>query len=198
MKLLLADDHSLFRDSLAELLKKHNSSCKVNTVGDLPAVLATNLDDYQILLIDLKMPGMLGAISIKEIHNHAPNIPILIVSANQEAETIYACFQAGVSGYITKASQGIEFLDAIDKVLTGDRYIPKEYSPNENFHLENLSVTQLQLLEHIARGESNKQIAESLNLSTGTIKQYVSELLRKLNVDNRTQAANKANKLLGI
>lgn len=172
---------------------------------DIDIVFASNwlevslqLESQDLILLDLNMPGMSGAASIIKIRKTCPDTPLLIVSANQDGKIVETCMQAGASGYITKASHGSEIIKAVTAVLSGKSYRPEKsmisLSQPGGY---TLTEKQMVLLGHIADGSSNRDIAGQMHLSEGTVKQYVSQLLRVLEVDNRTQAGSKARHILG-
>lgn len=199
MKILLADDHGLFRDSMAVWLNQYTERVQVEFAFDWDSLIDVLDASYDLVMLDLGMPGMDGAVSIDRLKHTLPDIPILVVSANQEAQTINTCLQAGASGYITKAGSGEEILEAVSTVLRGEIYRPPASRQDENIQItETLSNKQIRILAYLAKGDSNKKIAEKTCLSEGTVKQYVSQLLRVLEVDNRTQAGNRARQILGI
>ena len=198
MKILLADDHGLFRDSMAIWLKQYNKNIQIEFAADWDSLIAQLTIAFDLIMLDLNMPGMLGATSIAKLVKQFPKLPILVVSANEESRTIKACLDCGAAGYITKASDGKEILNAVATVLKGHIYQPPLSSQHQNSLLiETLTPKQFELLSHLAKGGSNKAIAEQMHLSEGTVKQYVSHLLTHLDVDNRTQAGNKAREILG-
>lgn len=199
MKILLADDHGLFRDSMATWLQQYPEPMEIEFASDWTS-LTTQLDPkLALIMLDLGMPGMSGPNSIRELIKLLPTTPILVVSGNDEPVTIRACLESGASGYITKASDGCEILKAVSTVLNGGIYRPLLPSQNEQpLVASSLSKKQFELLACLAKGFSNREIALQLNLSEGTIKQYVSQLLTILHVDNRTQAGNKARKILSF
>ncbi len=199
MKVLLADDHGLFRDSMAIWLKQYPEPMQIKFASDWTSLTKQLDESLALIMLDLGMPGMSGATSICELVKRLPNTPILVVSANEEPQTIAACIECGASGYITKASEGQEILKAVSTVLNGDIYQAINSSKHtESLTTETFSKKQFELLAHLAKGSTNKAIAQKMNLSEGTIKQYVSQLLDILDVDNRTQAGNKARKILGF
>lgn len=199
MKILLADDHGLFRDSMAIWLQQYPRPITIEFASDWNSLINQLEPDLALLMLDLGMPGMSGASSISELIKQAPSVPILVVSANDEPNTINACLECGASGYITKASDGQEIIKAVTIILNGGVYQSQAmHQCHEQTISENLSKKQFELLAYLAKGLSNKDIANQMNLSEGTIKQYVSQLLTILDVDNRTQAGNKARKILGI
>jgi len=196
LHLLLADDHALFRDSMAVWLKQLDKNLIIDFSDSLDSV-NKNLQqyDYDLLLMDLGMPGMQGAVSIKQICSQPNQTPLLVVSADENPLAISSCIDAGAAGYVTKSSSGDVILLAVNLVLSGGRYLPANV---KNTNTVDLSDKQKQILAYLAKGLSNKDIAEKMYLSEGTIKQYVTKLLRLLNVDNRMQAGLKARELLGI
>ena len=196
MRLLLADDHGLFRDSMAVWLKQLDENLIIDFADSLNSV-KNNLqqNEYDLVMMDLGMPGMQGAVSIKQICSQLNQTPLLVVSADENPLAIRSCVDAGASGYVTKSSPGDTILLAAKQVLSGARYLPINIDSADTI---DLSDKQKQILAHLAEGLSNKEIAEKMCLSEGTIKQYVTTLLRQLNVDNRMQAGLKARDILGI
>ena len=124
--------------------------------------------------------------------------PVVIVSAEEDVSVIGQCISAGAKGYVPKSASGTSILNAITKVLEGGVYVPSDLSPGMLTDQLALSDKQLKVLALIVQGKSNKEIAERLFLSEGTIKQYVTKLLRVLEVDNRVQASIKGAELLAI
>lgn len=199
MKILLADDHGLFRDSMAVWLKQYEQDVQIEFAADWESLNEHLDDDLNLLMLDLGMPGMSGAASICSIIKQIHDVPVLVVSANEDRHTIKACLECGASGYITKASSGQEILKAVSTVMKGEIYQPPKHLQQDSLGLEeSFSKKQFQLLALLAEGESNRDISQQLSLSEGTVKQYVSQLLDMLGVDNRTQAGNKARKILGM
>ena len=199
MKILLADDHGLFRDSMATWLKQYPELMEIKFASDWTSLTKQLDPKLALIMLDLGMPGMNGPSSIRELIKRLPTVPILVVSANDLPFTIRACFECGASGYITKASDGCEILKAVSIVLNGDTYRPPIAAQNQQpLSSPSLSTRQFELLACLAKGISNREIALQLNLSEGTVKQYVSQLLTILNVDNRTQAGNEARKILSF
>ena len=201
MKILLADDHGLFRDSMAVWIKHYNDQANISFAADFTSIidLLNQQEKFDLILLDLTMPGMSGISSIKTIKQQSPETPILIVSANDDPQTINACLHNGAAGYITKASEGTEILKALNMVIQGKTYQTKALTEQViDPILASLSDKQLQLLTYLGQGITNKEIALQMGFSEGTIKQYVSQLLSKLEVDNRTQAANKARSMLAL
>lgn len=196
MRLLLADDHGLFRDSMAVWLKQLENNLVIDFSDSLANVNDNLLSaTYDLVMMDLGMPGMQGAVSIQQICSQLGNTPLLVVSADENPLAIHSCIEAGAAGYVTKSSSGDTILLAARQVLSGARYLPANIPENQPVKL---SEKQKQILAYLAEGLSNKDIAKNMCLSEGTIKQYMIKLLRILKVDNRMQAGLKARELLGI
>jgi len=199
MTILLADDHGLFRDSMALWIKQYDKKINIEFAYDWTSLNQQLSRSFDLLMLDLNMPGMQGATSISDLLAFSADLKILVVSANDEPQTMQTCLDCGASGYITKASDGHEILKAISTVLSGNIHLPQALTNRSiTAPIKNLSNKQLKLLTHLAKGDSNKTIADKMHLSEGTVKQYVSRLLVHLDVDNRTQAGIKARDILGI
>lgn len=199
MKILLADDHGLFRDSMSVWLKQLDSAFSFDFADSYQSA-KTFLEathDYKLVMLDLGMPEMQGIISIKSLCSLANSIPVLIVSADESGNTIQSAMDAGASGYVPKSSSGEKILDAVKNVMNGKLYFPTGLKKSDSL-LNKFNDKQQQLLSLLAEGNSNKEISKKLFLSEGTIKQYVSQIFRILDVDNRTQAGLKAREILRI
>lgn len=199
MKILLADDHGLFRDSMSVWLKQLNDELTFSfaeSYQDVANLLHAS-QDYNLVMLDLGMPGMQGILSIKQLCAMAGNTPVLIVSADEDSGAIQSAIDAGAAGYVTKSSSGEMILDVVQVVISGGRCFPIEIQQSSS-SLDAFSDKQQQLLALLAEGNSNKYIAGELCLSEGTVKQYLNQLYRLLEVDNRTQASIKARKILRI
>ncbi len=199
MNLLIADDHGLFRDSMAVWLQQIDGDIRIHLADGLDRLtrILEQEGDFHLVMLDLGMPGMRGARSVKTLCQKYPAIPFVVVSADETPLTIRCCLDAGARGYVTKSSEGGVILEAVRKVLAGGMYVPpaasREFAEQAEF-----SERQMHLLGLLAKGLSNREIASQMHLSEGTVKQYVSKILRILDVDNRMQAGIQARKLLGL
>jgi DNA-binding NarL/FixJ family response regulator len=200
MKLLLADDHGLFRDSMALWLRQLGDNIDIVAVDDLgSAQRALQKSDFDLIVLDLYMPQMQGALSIELLCRQYPKSALVIVSGEENQQIIDQCIAAGASGYVPKAASGEDILNALRQVLNGQPYYPQSKIPLENTSSSLIfNDKQRRILALIVEGKSNREIADTLFLSEGTIKQYVTKLLRLLGVDNRVQASAKAAEMLGI
>ncbi|RME02827.1 MAG: DNA-binding response regulator, partial [Bacteroidetes bacterium] len=183
MRILVADDHGLFREGICSLLAERHPDYEIHCATSFAEVESaiTGERPFRLLLLDLNMPGMHGFESILRLQNQCGETPILIVSADETPATIHRCLEAGVAGYLSKSSDSQTMQRAIDTVLNGQRYIPEQAFDYQPIRLNH---RQQQILRCLAEGKSNREIAAELHLSEGTVKQYVSRLLTELDVDN--------------
>ena len=197
MNILIADDHGLFREGMRALLGQIDSSYNIHCVDSFHEAerQLELLENTRLLLVDLNMPGMYGSASIRRLAGKKQGMPILVVSAYESPVVMQACIRAGAAGYLPKSSNTPIMVNAIRQVLNGGSFIPRHALDSQPVKL---SARQQQILSQLAKGDSNKQIADTLGLSEGTVKQYVSILLQTLGVDNRTRAVIKAREILGL
>ncbi|ACE99477.1 two component transcriptional regulator, LuxR family [Rhodopseudomonas palustris TIE-1] len=206
--LIIADDHPLFRDALRLAVAGVVSSAKIGEVGsfeDLTAMLERE-GDVDLVLLDLKMPGISGFSGLIYLRAQYPAIPVVVVSASDDVETIRRSLDFGASGFVPKRF-GVEKLgEAILRVLDGDVWVPPDVDLSaaadpETSKLRDRLVTltpqQVRVLMMLSEGLLNKQIAYELGVSEATIKAHVSAILQKLGVESRTQAVIAAAKISG-
>lgn len=199
MRFLVADDHYLFREGFIHFLTRHFPETHTEAAATFEEVkqqLAQ--ENFHLIFLDLKMPGGDGIFGIRDICELANHTPVIVVSAEENVSVIHACLKTGVSAYIPKSSEKTTMKNAIQEVLRGGSYFPRAaLNPDRSMELIlRMSVKKRSMLRLLAEGKSNKQIAAELFLSEGTVRQYVSEILRDFQVDNRTQAGIKARELL--
>lgn len=202
-KLLIADDHPLFREAIGRVIRDGFDEAEVLETQDLDATLALTAehDDLDLILLDLNMPGMHGLGGLIQLRNEAPTIPVVIISAEEDKQVILQAVTYGAVGFITKSSPREQMTKAIAQVIDGNIYLPSDImratgtAPTRSAdpgvtpqQIETLTRKQLQVLERMTRGESNKMIAYNLNIAETTVKAHVSAILRKLGVHNRVQA----------
>jgi len=194
MNILIADDHRLFRSGICALVQGALPLVQVKHASSLEEIekhLQSSIS-FQLMLIDLTMPGMEGVKSIRKLAELS-SAPLMVVSAEESPATIQACMQAGASGYVPKSESPEIMIQAMNSILAGGIYTPIEARHHKAIKI---NFRQEKILCCLAKGYSNRQIAEELELTEGTVKQYVSGILKLLNVDNRTQAGAKAKELL--
>lgn len=201
MRILIADDHHLFRDGLQLLIASQYSEADFQKVGTLTEVVTALEEEepFALIILDLHMPGMDGVESIRQACDLAGATPVAILSGKESSSIASACLAAGASAYIPKSADSDTIISGIQAILAGGTFFPrdKDLSPS-NDPLTRLSGRKRKVLALLAEGCSNKEIADRLYLTEGTIKQYVSDVLHELGVENRTQAGMKARELLLI
>ncbi|EXF45647.1 DNA-binding response regulator AgmR [Pseudomonas sp. BAY1663] len=207
-KILIADDHPLFREAIHNVIRDGFPDSEILETADLESALALTLehDDLDLVLLDLNMPGMHGLNGLINLRNEAPTIPVVIVSAEQDKQIVLQAITYGAVGFITKSSPRAQMTEAIEQILNGNVYLPSDIirsqkSASRHAHhnepsippelLQALTRKQLLVLERMTKGESNKQIAYNLDIAETTVKAHVSAILRKLNVHNRYRRSSR-------
>jgi DNA-binding NarL/FixJ family response regulator len=205
-RLLIADDHPLFRGALREAVNGLFDRVDVAEAGsfeEIPEILEGG-GDVDLILLDLRMPGVRGFSGLMYLRAQYPHLPIVVVSANDDPAVIRRCMEFGASGFIPK-TLGIEAMrQAMARVLEGGVWTP----PDVDLHgeadaataatiarLATLTPQQVRVLMMLSGGLLNKQIAHELGLSEATVKAHVSAILQKLDVESRTQAVIAAGKI---
>lgn len=214
MKLLIADDHALFRDALVQYIERSNPSSSVALAKDFPEALELLKEDFDkdLVLLDLRMPGMNGMEGFSVIKESFPDVRVALMSGVAEEEDVKKAIDLGAVGYFPKTMSGRALLSAIEQVVAGELYIPSGknssympsyYSDNngskKTSYMKNATVDftprESEVLSFLVDGESNKEIARALDLQVVTVKLHVRGICRKLNANNRTQAALKAKEM---
>jgi DNA-binding NarL/FixJ family response regulator len=201
MKILLADDHPLFREGVKQVLSQMDEHTEIIDAQDFPTLFiqAQVNPDLDLALIDLNMPGMTAHYGILEFRQRFPDLPLVILSASESKQDISQALDAGALGYVLKSSPSTVILHALKLVLSGGIYIPailNESSPNiqPNAALQinkssiALTTRQMEVLNCLLQGMPNKTIARSLELTEGTVKIHLAAIFRALGVNNRTEA----------
>jgi len=207
-RFLIADDHPLFREAIHTVVRQAFPDSEVLEAADLPDALAMAMarNDLDLILLDLNMPGMHGLGGLISLRNEVPATPVVVISAEQDKQIVLQAITYGAAGYITKSSPRQQMTEALTRILEGNVYLPPDIvrgqgpgngaKPQPTLSatlLQALTRKQLQVLERMTRGDSNKQIAWHLEIAETTVKAHVSAILRKLNVHNRVQAILSAN-----
>jgi DNA-binding NarL/FixJ family response regulator len=198
-RLIIADDHPLFRGALREAVSGLLAGAEIDEAGTFEEV--TSLlelgNEADLVLLDLSMPGVRGFSGLMYLRAQYPSLPIVVVSANDDPAVIRRCMQFGASGFIPK-KLGVDALrQAIIRVLQGDLWTPPDVDlaqPSDAestamiARLATLTPQQVRVLMMLSGGLLNKQIAYELDVSEATVKAHVSAILQKLGVESRTQA----------
>ena len=206
-RLLIADDHPLFREAIADVIRNRYPDAEILQAENLEsaAALAEDNEELDLILLDLNMPGMNGLNGLIQLRNESPTIPVVIISAEEEKSVVLQAMTYGAVGFIIKSLPREKMTQALEQVLAGQVYLPSDVirasddgrSRTKRVQEDNqippemlnsLTRRQLLVLERMANGESNKQIAYNLSIAETTVKAHVSAILRKLSVHNRIQA----------
>lgn len=205
MKVLAADDHWIAREALKHLLKGLAHNVEVYEAESFAEALSVveNHSDLDLVLVDLMMPGLEPLQGLRALRTKVPHVPVVVISVNEERQNVLRALDLGVMGYIPKTSKGPVILKALEHVLSGEVYLPRglldqadtasvqeDTWSSQQIDDADLGLTrrQAQILELLGRGKTNSQIAEQLGLSVNTVRVHIHSLLKRLQLDNRTQA----------
>ena len=208
LKVLLADDHSLFRDGIASLLTAWGMVIIGQAANGVEAVEKAKELNPDLILMDINMPELNGLEATRQIKNQHPNIKVVILTASEEDEHLFEAIKSGAQGYLLKNIQSQEFNELIIGLARGEAAISKILATKilkEFAHQSEESVTKAndktdeqltprekEVLVRLSEGLSNKKIAAKLNVSENTVKFHVRNILSKLHLSSRTQAATYA------
>lgn len=200
IRVMIADDHSLIREGLRQLLEFDGS---IEVVGEAAngaeCLEKLNKYDPEVLLLDINMPVMNGIEVLKKMKKNQSTVKVLILTVHNELEYLMNAVDIGVEGYIMKDSESSELKKAIRAVRDGENYMQSSLIPALNNRLMNRDVDkdkvasltnrELEVLIQVANGMFNKEIATNLNISERTVKNHISNIFKKIEVSDRTQAA---------
>ena len=209
MKILIADDHALFRDGLSLHLERLEPQAVIFQAGSFSQVMKIINDEKKLdlIIIDLDMPDMNWETALQEIMNKRGNARVAIISATEDTRSIRKAMEKGISGYIPKRADTKVLTGALKLIMDGGTYLPPSILDNANINGVNMSSVsrsrngktltnrQSQVLELVAQGMSNKQIAYEIGVSEATVKLHINALLRAVGATNRTQAVITAQKM---
>lgn len=214
LRLLLVDDQGMFREGLRMLLSLQSDFEIVGEAGDgASAVELARNEKPDVVLMDLRMPGVGGVEATRRIKAALPEVRVIVLTTFEEDEEVFAALRAGAAGYLLKASPSEKLCEAIRLVARGESMLEPSVTaklvaefariagrapaaPAKAMELiEPLSAREREVLQFLAQGFSNKEIGQSLNIAEGTVKNHMSQVLGKLGVLDRTQAALKAREL---
>jgi len=214
MRILIGDDHLLFREGLRRLLEQLSADATFMDASTFDEALSIVGSDevFDLVLIDLQMPGWRGFSGLEELCAAVPDTPVVVVSASESQSDVRSSLDAGAAGFIPKSSSVRIMLSALNLVFSGGIYLPPsaihadvvakttQASADTAGHAERvgghtLTQRQWEVLNCLREGKSNKQIAYELGLSEGTVKIHVTAIFKSLGVKNRTQAVIVASDL---
>lgn len=212
MKVLFADDHALFLDSLIGYIRNEYPDAQLDCAKDVDDALSylDQTNDYDLVMVDYRMPGMSGLKGLDRIKEKHPKIPVALMTGVADREQVREAMKRGAIAYFPKTLTGSQMLNGIQIVMSGRRFAPldkennllmksflngdgKSKNPFEN--VESLTPREIEVLGYLMHGLSNKEIARYLDLQVVTIKLHVRSICSKLQVKNRTQIAVKAREM---
>lgn len=194
-QLIIADDHPVYLDALAMGISQALTDTQIEKTSDylrLFDMLEQHADSTDLLLMDLSMPGTSGLAGLYFIRSQFPELPILVISAHDEFNVKQQCLSAGASVFLSKNTQLADIISAIQQLLQGQfTFASKNPLQLTDYQkkLSSLTRNQYKALHLLAAGLSNKEIAQQMAITEKTVKAHVSAVLQKLDVSNRTKAA---------
>jgi two-component system, NarL family, invasion response regulator UvrY len=201
MKFLVADDHAIVRKGLAQILCDEFPAAIVKEVSNSQEVFNVVKEQWDVILLDISMPGRNGIETLKQLRSDGIKTPVLMLSMHSAEQYAIRAFRAGASGFLNKETATDELLVAVRKILAGRKYITPSIaeklaeSIGENDTKtphELLSDREMQVLQHIASGKTVSAIGDELSLSVNTISTYRARILEKLNLSNNAELTRYA------
>jgi DNA-binding NarL/FixJ family response regulator len=191
IRILIVDDHPVMCSGLSNMLSTQERMIVVGTTGSgSEALKFVAREKPDLMLLDLRMPGMDGISVLRALQSVQTPPKVLVLTNYEHDELIYQAIKAGAQGYLVKDTSETELIAAITVVHAGRRYIPIDIAARfaDRMMRSDLTPRELQTLELLAKGWTNKQIAAALSLSDYTIRHYVNNIMEKLKVSDRTEA----------
>lgn len=202
MRVLLIDDHALFRFGVSELLERRGIEV-VDALGECEAGIERVVETApDVVLLDLRMPRLSGLEILKRLRQAGQTMPVAMLTTSADERDLIASLKAGAQGYLLKDMEPDELISALKDILAGRTVVAKELTgilarvvqgareePREPASFANLTPREREILRHLAEGQSNKAIARELGITDGTVKLHVKAILRKLAVHSRVEAA---------
>jgi DNA-binding NarL/FixJ family response regulator len=197
LHVIVADDHALIRELLERQLKELDADVRVYHAGTLQQVLelTRTAERLDLVLLDLRMPGMNGFAGLQAVRQKRPDVPVAILSGQIDPQTIREALQAGAAGYLPKTMRAAGMLNALRLILDGERYVPESALSTsvplvggEAAGVAEFSKRERDVIKLLMLGHTNKEIARDLQIEEVTVALHLRSIYRKLAVRNRTQA----------
>lgn len=211
MKILIADDHWVVRESLKQVLRRLNKDQEILEAGSFDEAYSAlcNHPDVDLMLADLVMPGFHEFSGLQQLRSEFPGLPIVVVSIHEDREHVMRAIEFGVIGYIPKSSSGEEVERAFERVLAGEVYFPRKlitqptasdltsapaatYPPRSPDALETLTAREHEVISLLGKGYSIQRIAKELDISSHTVRVHLGNLMKKLSISDRSEAIHFA------
>ena len=204
MRIVLADDHALFRDGVSSLLEAWGHAVVGRAADGHDAVELVMRLDPDLVLMDVRMPGMSGVQATREIAAARPELPIVMLTVSEDEEDLFAAIRAGARGYLLKDLEAAQLRAMIDAVARGEAAITPATAARIIRHLsalgaavvepapDRLTARELEVLRLVTAGRRNKEIAAELGITENTVKYHLRNILEKLHADSRTEVATRA------
>jgi two-component system nitrate/nitrite response regulator NarL len=206
MRVLLIDDHALVRKGIEELLQSRGVQVVASVSSGEEGLRRARELPADIILLDVKMPGMTGIETLKQLRASGINAPVVMLTMSREDADLSAALRSGAQGYLLKDMESEELVPALEAVLRGDDVVAREMvgtlahlvrgdggkdgkAQRAAIPFSGLTPRELEILRHLAGGSSNKMIANALDITDGTVKLHVKAILRKLGMRSRVEAA---------
>ena len=192
MNLLVIDDHPLFREGMKVLLRNLDADLRIDEAGDCQGALRfAGRTPYDLVLLDLKLPGVDGMDALAAIRKEFPFTPVVVVSGEHSPPVVRQAIDRGAMGFIPKSSTPEQLVHALRQILARKVYLPEEAvaqttEPGDT-DIDELTPRQLEVLRNVIQGKPNKQLARELGVSTATVKSHLAAVMRALNASNRTE-----------
>lgn len=202
IKILIADDHSIVRKGLRQILQAEFSEIQFGEAGNAVELMKLfHMSDWDMIILDINMPGRNGLEVLKQFKDENIKTPVLVLSMHSEEQIALRVIKTGASGYLSKDTADTELVNAVKQVLSGRKYITGDLAEQLAMQLENpqeaapeeyLSDREYQTFILIGQGKTVSQIAEELSLSNSTVGTYRARILEKMNMNNNAELINYA------
>lgn len=201
MKILIVDDHNLFREGMCHILSSMDKEVTILEASNCDSAMqyASSHPDLDLILLDLNLSGKDGFTALSELSEKYPALPVVILSASNQRSDMQRALDLGAMGYIPKETSSAIMLNALQIIMSGGIYVPSNMAQLNNISESdklsthfNLTPRQTEVLALLVDGSSNKRIAQELSLTESTVKVHITSIFKAMNVTNRTQAAMAA------